>query len=53
MIQFFMEHSDLKLGLKIDHVVFFCPIPIFFFLAILTHHDHRGLERCNTGKNKV
>ena len=27
--------------------------PVFLFLAVLAHHDNGGLQRRNTGKDKV
>jgi len=48
-----MDLPDLQLGFQVDLVVVIGAVPVFRFLAVLTHHNYWRLDGCQAGKNQV
>jgi hypothetical protein len=47
VIDFFVQVPDLQFCLEVDLVVVLRANPVLRLLAVLAHHDHRRLDRCD------
>jgi hypothetical protein len=53
MVKFLVQLPNLELRLQIDLLVMRCSKTILCFLAILTHHDNRCLDRGKARKDEI
>lgn len=53
VIDFFIQHPDFQFGFQVYLVIVFASLTVFLFLAVLTHHDHRRLQRGNARQYQV
>ena len=52
-VHLLVQVADFDLGLEVDQIVIFRPLPVFFFLPVLGHHDDRRLNGGQAGQHQV
>ena len=51
VVNLFVELADLNFRLQINLVIVFGAEAVLGLLAVLAHHDHRGLNGCQAGED--
>jgi len=53
LFNFFMQCPYFQFRFKVNHVILFRSVPVFFLLTILTHHNDRCLQGCQTRQYQI